>query len=171
MQQPQKWEDYLHLVEFVYNNGHHRSLGMSPFEVLYRRKCRVPTNWNSLDNKLALSLDMLAEMEDTVKKVCQNLKIGQDRKKVYAYKKITHKEFQLGDHVYLKVKPQKSTLQWKEPEGEFLAEPLRILDQRETTLRRRAIIQVKVQWKHFGPYEATWEEEEVVRKSYPTLVT
>jgi len=39
MQQPSKWEDYLHLVEFAYNNGYHTSLQMSPFEVLYGRKC------------------------------------------------------------------------------------------------------------------------------------
>jgi transposase InsO family protein len=30
MQQPHKWEDYLHLVEFSYNNGHHESLGHEP---------------------------------------------------------------------------------------------------------------------------------------------
>ena len=28
-------EDYLHLVEFAYNNGHRASLGMSPYEALY----------------------------------------------------------------------------------------------------------------------------------------
>lgn len=58
-----------------------------------------------------------------------------------------------------------------ELEGEFLAEPLRILDQRETTLWRRAITQVKVQWKHFGQDEATWKEEETMQKIYPTLFT
>ena len=29
MEKPTKGEDYLHLVEFSYNNGHHASLGMS----------------------------------------------------------------------------------------------------------------------------------------------
>lgn len=58
-----------------------------------------------------------------------------------------------------------------ESEGEFLAEPLCILNQRETTLRRRAIIQVKVQWKKFDPNEVTWEEEEAMRKAYPALFT
>jgi hypothetical protein len=33
-----KWEDYLHLVEFAYNNGYQESLNMSPFEALYGRK-------------------------------------------------------------------------------------------------------------------------------------
>jgi len=38
MQQPSKWEDYLHLVEFAYNNGYHTSLQMSPFKLLYGRR-------------------------------------------------------------------------------------------------------------------------------------
>jgi hypothetical protein len=38
MEKPSKWEDYLHLVEFSYNNGYQASLKMSPFEALYGRK-------------------------------------------------------------------------------------------------------------------------------------
>jgi hypothetical protein len=38
MEKPFKWEDYLHLVEFYYDNGYHAYLDMSPFEVLYGRK-------------------------------------------------------------------------------------------------------------------------------------
>jgi hypothetical protein len=37
MHQPKKWEDYLPLVEFSYNNGYQESLKMSPFEALYSR--------------------------------------------------------------------------------------------------------------------------------------
>ena len=56
-----------------------------------------------------------------------------------------------------------------EPDGEFLDEPHSIIDRREIMLRRRAIAQVKVQWKHFGPEEATWEDEGFVREAYPEL--
>lgn len=45
MQQPSKWEDYLHLVELVYNNNYHTSLQMRPFEVLYRGKSHTPSSW------------------------------------------------------------------------------------------------------------------------------
>jgi hypothetical protein len=38
MDKPSKWEYYLHLVEFAYNNGYQDSLIMSPFEALYDRK-------------------------------------------------------------------------------------------------------------------------------------
>lgn len=74
MQQPHKWQDCLHLVEFSYNNQHHESLCMIPFEVLYGRQCRVPIDCNNSVNKLALGPDMLAEIEEVVKKVRQNLR-------------------------------------------------------------------------------------------------
>jgi hypothetical protein len=32
MNKPSKWEYYLNLVEFAYNNGYHVSLRMDPFE-------------------------------------------------------------------------------------------------------------------------------------------
>jgi hypothetical protein len=38
---PSKWEYYLHLVEFAYNNGCQASLKMNPFEALYGRKCKL----------------------------------------------------------------------------------------------------------------------------------
>ena len=47
MQHPTKWEDYLHLGEFSYNNGYRESLKMSPFEALYGRQCRTPISWSS----------------------------------------------------------------------------------------------------------------------------
>jgi hypothetical protein len=36
---PTKWEEYLHLFEFSYNNGYQTLVKMIPFEVLYVRKC------------------------------------------------------------------------------------------------------------------------------------
>ena len=32
---PKKWEDYLHLVEFAYNNHYQDSANLSPFEILH----------------------------------------------------------------------------------------------------------------------------------------
>ena len=56
-----------------------------------------------------------------------------------------------------------------EPEGEFQTEPMHILDKKVTMLQNRAIGQVKVQWKHYGPEEATWELEEAMRLAHPFL--
>ena len=43
---PKKWEDYLHLVEFAYNNHYQASAKLSPFEILYGRKCNTPITWS-----------------------------------------------------------------------------------------------------------------------------
>jgi len=45
-----------------------------------------------------------------VKQVQKNLKVAQDRQKSFADLKRTPREFQVGDHVYLKLNPKKSSL-------------------------------------------------------------
>jgi transposase InsO family protein len=39
------WSKHLHLIEFSYNNSYHASIGMTPYEALYGRKCRTPLCW------------------------------------------------------------------------------------------------------------------------------
>ena len=56
-----------------------------------------------------------------------------------------------------------------EPEGYFMVEPDCILERREISLRNRTIGQVKVQWKHLSPKEATWELESHMQDAYPIL--
>ena len=107
---PNKWEDYLHLVEFAYNNGYQTSAKLSPFEILYGRKCTTPISWDNPTNRLMVGPEMVQEMENMVRKVQQNLKEAQDRQKSYADQKRRHLEFQVGDHVYLKVKARKISL-------------------------------------------------------------
>ena len=46
------------------------------------------------------------------------------------------------------------SLLWVEHEREFPLEPIHILDKREVHLRKRTIVQLKVQWKHFEANEA-----------------
>ena len=91
---PGKWEDYLHLVEFAYNNNYQASARFSPFEILYGRKCNTPISWSNHVDLLVLGPELLKEMEEIVKQVQGNLKIAQDRQKIQADLKITPKEFQ-----------------------------------------------------------------------------
>ena len=55
---------------------------------------------------------MLAEMESEVKTIRKNLKVAQDWQKIYVDKKRTYQEFKVGDHVYVRIKPKRSTLRW-----------------------------------------------------------
>jgi hypothetical protein len=54
--------------------------------------------------------DMLQEMEAMGKRAEQNLKMAQNRQKRYADQNKMHKEFNVGDHVYLWVKASKCSL-------------------------------------------------------------
>jgi hypothetical protein len=49
-------------------------------------------------------------MEQQVVQIRQNLKVAQDRHKIYVDKNRTPKEFKLGDHVYLWTSPKISSL-------------------------------------------------------------
>ena len=59
-----KWEDYLHLVEFAYNIHYQDLAKLSPFEIIYgrkcnSRKCNTPITWNNPVDRLMLGLDLL----------------------------------------------------------------------------------------------------------------
>ena len=86
-QQPGKWEDYLHLVEFAYNNHYQASEKYSPFEILYGRKCNTLISWSNPVDRLVLGPELLKEMDLIVKKVQGNLKVAQDRQKIQAHLK------------------------------------------------------------------------------------
>ena len=57
-----------------------------------------------------LGMELLKDMELIVKHVQPNLKVAQDMPKSYADLKRTRRELQVGEHVYVKVKPKKISL-------------------------------------------------------------
>jgi hypothetical protein len=110
MNQPRKWEYYLPLVEFAYNNGYQASLKMSPLEVLYGRACNTLVSWSNLVNRISFEPKLLKEMEQQVTQIKQNMKVAQNQQKRYANQKRTPREFKMGDHVYLRIKARRSSL-------------------------------------------------------------
>ena len=63
MKRPTKWEDYLHLVDFAYNNGYQASAKMSPFEILYKNKCNTTVSWDNPVDRVLIGPELLQEME------------------------------------------------------------------------------------------------------------
>ena len=59
MERPTKWEDYLHMIEFSYNNGYQTFANMSPFENLYGRKCTTPVSWDIPMDHFMIGPEML----------------------------------------------------------------------------------------------------------------
>jgi transposase InsO family protein len=99
------WEDNLSFTKFSYNNGYHTRLKKAPFEVLYGRKCRTSLMWSEVRDHVIESPDFIKAAEEKIAEIWENLRIAQSRQKRYVDKRRQELEFEVGDHVYLKVSP------------------------------------------------------------------
>ncbi|WVZ93857.1 hypothetical protein U9M48_039811 [Paspalum notatum var. saurae] len=54
-----------------------------------------------------------------------------------------------------------------QPDLTYEEKPIKILDQKQRSTRRRTINFYKVQWSNHSEEEATWEQEEFLRTKYP----
>jgi hypothetical protein len=106
------WEDLLPLVEFTYNNSHQATIGMSPYEALYGRKCRTLICWEEVGEKKLLGPKMVQLTTNKVIVIKKRMKEAQDRKKHYADSRRRPLEFQVGDKVFFKVAPWKGIIQF-----------------------------------------------------------
>ncbi|XP_027343061.1 uncharacterized protein LOC113855628 [Abrus precatorius] len=88
------------LVDF-----YHASIGMTPFEVLYGRRCRTPLCWYENGEATLCALDMIQKQNEQIKMIKVKIKVAQDRQKSYYNKRRKSLEFQVGDHVFFKVSP------------------------------------------------------------------
>ncbi|WVZ51596.1 hypothetical protein U9M48_002727 [Paspalum notatum var. saurae] len=101
------WEDHLTLVKFAYNNSYHASIKCALFEALYGRKCRSPLCWDVVGEKSILGPNWVQKTSERVAEIRQRMLTAQSRQKSYADIRRRDLEFQVGDHVLLKVSPTK----------------------------------------------------------------
>eukprot|EP00253_Pinus_taeda_P002882 PITA_02882 len=180
MHQKWKWEDYLPLVEFTYNNGYQESLRISPFKASYRRSFNTPISWSDpvylriKPKKSSLRIGSCAKLApqfcgsfniiERIGSVTYRLALPPTVKvhdvfNVSLLKKYVNDVDHVIDWYVLKV----------EPDGELQLEPQCIFQKKVLMLWNQAIKQVKVQWKHFGPDEATCEMVDQMQAMYPSL--
>jgi hypothetical protein len=101
------WDKCLSLAELSNNNTYQSSLKMAPFEALYGRRCRTPLNWSQAGEREIFGPDLVLEAEEKVRVIKKNLEAAQARQKSYHDKRRKPLQFEVGDHVYLKVSPTK----------------------------------------------------------------
>ena len=65
---------------------------------------------DNLVSRIVLGPVFLKKMEQEVAKIRQNLKASHDRHKSYVDKHRVHRDLCVGDHVYLRARPRKSSL-------------------------------------------------------------
>jgi hypothetical protein len=80
---------------------------MSPFEALYGRPCRMPLSWSESGERVIFGLDIMKEVEEKVRQIRTNILTVQSRQKRYTDKRQHPLEFEVENHVYLRVSPMK----------------------------------------------------------------
>ena len=74
---------------------------------MYGRRCRTPLSWSQAGEHKIFGPDLVTEAENKVKVIQANLKAAQSRQKSYADKRRKPLQFEIGDHIYLRVSPTK----------------------------------------------------------------
>ena len=101
------WKEHLPLVEFAYNNNYQVSIQIAHYEALYGRPCRSPICWTEVGNSSITSPNLIRNTLEKVSLIQQRLLMAQSRQKSYADKRHRPLEFEVGDHVFLKVMPKR----------------------------------------------------------------
>ena len=89
-------------------NSYHYSIGMTPYEALYGRRCRTPLCWQQDGESLVLGPEFLQQTIEKVRVIQDRMRATQSRQKSYADKRRRPLEFEAGDHVFLRVTPIES---------------------------------------------------------------
>jgi hypothetical protein len=79
LQYGRSWDKSLPYAEFSYINSYQESLKMTPFEMLYGRRCRNLLFWSETGEQKVFGPDILQEDEKQVRMVRENLRIAQSR--------------------------------------------------------------------------------------------
>ena len=102
---------------------------MAPYKTLYGRKCRSPVGWFEVGNHLLLGPDMVQDAVRKVGLVQDKMRVAQSQQKSYADNRHQELEFDVGDHVFLKISPFKGVIrfgQWRKLSPRYIG-PFEIL--------------------------------------------
>ena len=85
---------------------------MVPYEALYGRPCRSPLCWTEVEESSITGLDLIRDTTEKVSSIRQCLLTAQSRRKSYANVRRRPLEFEVGDHVFLKVMPKRGVVRF-----------------------------------------------------------
>ena len=106
------WEEHLPLVEFAYNNSYQASIQMAPYGPLYGRPCRSPIYWTKVGESSIIGPYLIRDTSEKVSLIQQRLLMSQGRQKSYADVRRRRLEFEVGDHIFLKVMPKRGVVRF-----------------------------------------------------------
>ena len=85
---------------------------MAPYEALYGRPCRSPLCWTEVGECSITGPDLIRDTSEKVNLIRQRLLTAQSWQKSYADVRCRPLEFEVGDHVFLKVMPKRGVVRF-----------------------------------------------------------
>ena len=138
------WEEHLPLVEFAYNNNYQVSIQMVPYEALYGRKCRSLVCWTEVGESFTTGSDLIRDTSLKVDLIRRRLLTTQSQQKSYVDRRRRPLEFEVGDHVFLKVKLKRRVVKfgkWGKLSSKYIR-PFEVLERVGAVAYRLALPQI-----------------------------
>ena len=85
---------------------------MAPYEALYVRPCRSPLYWAEVGESSITGPNLIRDTSEKVSLIRQRLLTAQSRQKSYADVRHRPLEFEVGDHVFLKVMSKRGVVRF-----------------------------------------------------------
>ena len=85
---------------------------MAPYEALYERPCRSPLCWTEVGEISITGPDLIRDTSEKVILIRQRLLAVQSWQKSYADVRHRPLEFEVGDHIFLKVMPKRGVVRF-----------------------------------------------------------
>ena len=129
------------LVEFAYNKNYQASIQMAPYEALYGRPCRSLLFWTEVGDSSITGPDLIRDSSEKVSLIRQRLLTTQSWQKSYANVRRRPLEFEVWDHVFLKVMPKRGVVRFGK-RGRLTPRfvgPFEILEMKDTIAYRLAL--------------------------------
>ncbi|GJR36166.1 hypothetical protein Tco_1211850 [Tanacetum coccineum] len=105
-------EDIMRACVIDFGGSYHLSVRCAPFKALYGRKCRSPVLWAEIGESSLTRLELVPETTDKVVLVKEKPKAARDHQKSDVDYRRKPLEFEVGDHVLLKVTPWKGVVRF-----------------------------------------------------------
>ena len=115
---------------------------MTPYEALYGRPCRSSLCWTEVGESSITGPDLIRDTSEKVSLIRQRLLTAQSRHKSYADVRRRPLEFEVGNHVFLKVMPKRGVVRFgkREKLSPLFIGPLEILERIDTIVYRLALL-------------------------------
>ena len=99
-------------MEFTYNNSYQASIQMAPYKALYGRSCRSLLCWTEVGESSITGPELIRDTSEKVSLIRQRLLTAQSRQKIYVDVRRRPLEFEVEDHVFLKVMPKRGVVRF-----------------------------------------------------------